>query len=256
MVYCRTLIRKHLSLLKPGEIFTTRDLLSYGRRNTVDKATHEFVKAGYLTRLAFGVFVVTHTSRSAYTVAEIVTRKAIAFGKAVYTHGRNYVVQKGWRIKIKIHTTQGKSPNDGTNQDPSNTSTESLQYFQHFVYSGPPPNMKEFLFSCQASSSSLRFRSGAMNKIDLAVVKNCCAKLLKHGDSNIGKAIRALVYAGPKHVNDDMVLDVLQQLNHKEQTELRMASAWMPYWLSNYLITDQSAIASVLRFQSFRTQSH
>ena len=91
-----------------------------------------------------------------------------------------------------------------------------------------------------------------MNKIDLALVKNCCAKLLKHGDSNIGKAIRALVYAGKRNVNEEVLGDVLQQLNHKEQTELRMASAWMPYWLSNLLVTDQSSIASVRRFQSAR----
>ena len=253
MVDCRALIRKHLSLLKPGEIFTTRDLLSYGRRNTVDKATHDFVKAGYLTRLAFGVFVVTHTSRAAYTVAEIVTRKAIAFGKAVHTHGQNFGVKKGWRIKITIHTTQGKAQKTWQNEDPANTCTAQVKYFQNFIYSGPPPDMKEFLFSCQASSSSFRLRSGARNKIDLALVKTCCAKLLKHGDSSIGKAIRALVYAGPRNVNEDVVLDVLQQLNYKEQTELRMASAWMPYWLSNLLITDQSAIASVRRFQSART---
>jgi hypothetical protein len=253
MVACRALIRKHLSLLKPGEIFTTRDLLSYGRRNTVDKATHDFVKAGYITRLAFGVFVVTHTSRAAYTVAEIVTRKAIAFGKAAHAHGQNFVVKKGWRIKITIHTTRGNAQKSDENEDPLNTCTAPVTYFQKFMYSGPPPYMKDFFFSCQASSSCFRFRSGVRNKIDTALLKTSCAKLLKHGDSNIGKAIRALVYAGPRKVNEDVVLDVLQQLNHREQTELRMASAWMPHWLSNLLITDQSAIASVRRFQSARS---
>lgn len=81
MIPCRALIRKHLSLLKPGEIFTTRDLLSYGRRSAVDKTLCLMVQAGYLTRLAFGVFVITHTSKPFYTVAEIVQRKALAFGK-------------------------------------------------------------------------------------------------------------------------------------------------------------------------------
>lgn len=253
MTLCRTLIRKHLSLLKPGEIFTTRDLLSYGRRNTIDKATYDFVKAGYITRLAFGVFVVTHKSRKSYTVAEIVTRKAIAFGKAVHAHGKNFVVQKGWRIKINIHATHGQSTTGSPDPDILNTTTEPLTYRAGFTYSGPPPGMKEFPFSCQASSSSFRFRSGGMNKIDLAIVRNCCAKLLKHGDSNIGKAIRSLVFCGRKNAGEDLVLDVLRQLNYKEQIDLRMASAWMPYWLSNFLVTDQSAIASVKRFQAART---
>jgi hypothetical protein len=92
-----------------------------------------------------------------------------------------------------------------------------------------------------------------MNKIDMAMVRNCCAKLLKHGDSNIGKAIRSLVFCGRKNVGEDLVSDVLRQLNYKEQTDLRMASAWMPHWLSNFLVTDQSAIASVKRFQAART---
>lgn len=84
------------------------------------------------------------------------------------------------------------------------------------------------------------------------MVRYCCAKLLKHGDSNIGKSIRALVALGWGQISRDIVASMLRQLNFKEQAELRMANAWMPYWLSDLLITQQSAIASANRFRASR----
>jgi hypothetical protein len=86
----------------------------------------------------------------------------------------------------------------------------------------------------------------------LAMVRYCCAKLLRHGDSNIGKCIRALVALGWGRISRTIVASMLRQLNFKEQAELRMANAWMPYWLSDLLITEQSAIASANRFRASR----
>jgi len=263
MSSCRALIRKHLILLEPGEIFTTRDLLSYGKRSTVDVATHLLVKTGYLTRLAFGVFVVTHSSKPSYSAEEIVSRKAIAFGKEVYAHAKSLTKQQGRQIKLFI------KPNKDTTRTicaggASSTSSIGLpvQRQEEGQENGTdgsqqeqPEEMKEtkpLFFSCLSSSSSFIFRRGIMHDIDLAMVRYCCAKLLKHGDSNVGKAIRALVALGWSQISLDIVSNMLQQLNYKEQAELRMANAWMPSWLSDRLITEQSAIASANRFRASR----
>lgn len=256
MSSCRALIRKHLALLKPGEIFTTRDLLSYGRRTAVDGTTYQLVKDGYLTRLAFGVFVVTHTCNRSYTAEEVVTRKALAFGKVLYAHAKNFTVQVGRPIRLFI-------------QPAANPAIASSNAASSTHSAGPPPESSEpqnsspsgseaelgseqFFFSCQSTSSSFIFRRGIRAKIDLAMVRYCCAKLLKHGDSNIGKSIRALVALGWGQISRNIVASMLVQLNFKEQAELRMANAWMPYWLSDLLITEQSAIASANRFRASR----
>jgi hypothetical protein len=279
MVPCRALIRKHLSLLKPGEIFTTRDLLSYGRRSAVDKTLVLMVQSGYLTRLAYGVFVVSHTSKPFYTVAEIVERKALAFGKVLYIHGSNFKIKQSSRIKIKIHSSKVVQGAIGPAQGVSakNESTQALtltgeskgeskdeyrgEYKGQFRrrYKGEnqaaATKSEQFLYSCSTSSSSFRFRCGPARKIDLAMVRYCCTKLLKYGDSNVGLTIRGLVSIGAKEIDDEIVQGALDQLHFKEQEELRMASAWMPHWLANRLITLQSAIASALRFQRSRTHA-
>lgn len=253
MIPCRALIRKHLSLLKPGEIFTTRDLLSYGRRSAVDKTLFLMVQAGYLTRLAFGVFVITHTSKSFYTVAEIVQRKALAFGKTIYTHASNFKVNRGRRVNIKFRSAKVIQGDINTAELVSSHTDNSQALTLRHEHREPQTDQQQYPFSCSTSSSSFRFRCGLMRNVNLAMVRYCCTKLLKHGDTNVGLTIRGLVAIGPKAIDDDIVQAAVNQLHYKEQAELRMANAWMPHWLSNRLITVQSAIDSVLRFQKTRT---
>lgn len=274
MVPCRALIRKHLSLLKPGEIFTTRDLLSYGRRSAVDKTLVLMVQSGYLTRLAFGVFVITHTSKPFYTVAEIVERKALAFGKVLYIHGSNFKIKQNSRINIRIQSSKVVQGAIGPAQGVAANTEGTKELILRDEYKGEykddykgqdkgrrkgenreAANSEQFLYSCSTSSSSFRFRCGPARKIDLAMVRYCCTKLLKYGDTNVGLTIRGLVSIGAKDIDDGIVQSALNQLHFKEQEELRMASAWMPHWLANRLITLQSAIASALRFQKSRTHA-
>jgi hypothetical protein len=264
-----------LSLLKPGEIFTTRDLLSYGRRSAVDKTLVLMVQSGYLTRLAFGVFVVTHTSKAFYTVAEIVERKALAFGKVLYIHGSNFKIKRGSRINIKIQSSkvvQGmndadqsvSAKNEGTEvltlrceskaQSKAESEAESKSQYKGENQEAAAYS-QQFPYSCSTSSSSFRFRCGPTRKIDQAMVRYCCTKLLKYGDSNVGLTIRGLVFVGAKEIDNSIIQGALDQLHYKEQEELRMASAWMPHWLADRLITMQSAISSALRFQKSRTHA-
>lgn len=262
MIPCRALIRKHLSLLKPGEIFTTRDLLSYGRRSAVDKTLCLMVQAGYLTRLAFGVFVITHTSKPFYTVAEIVQRKALAFGKTLYTHASNFKVNRGWRVNIKFRSAKVVQDDISAPEVVSSTTEKSQALTLRPPHREPEDNaesqtdQQQYPFSCSTSSSSFRFRCGLSRKIKLAMVRYCCTKLLKHGDTNVGLTIRGLVAIGPQNIDDDIVQDAVNQLHYKERAELRMANARMPHWLSDRLITAQSAIAAVLRFQTERAASN
>lgn len=200
--------------------------------------------------------MVTHTSNRSYTAEEVVARKALAFGKVLYTHAKNLTAPMGRTFRLFIQPAKDpaitSSPTASSTASSAPPPEPSDPPKSSTCDSEPEQESEQFFFSCQSSSSSFIFRRGIRAKIDVAMVRYCCAKLLKHGDSNVGKSIRALVALGWGQISRDIVAGILRQLNFKEQAELRMANAWMPYWLSDLLITEQSAIASANRFKASR----
>lgn len=80
-------IKRHIANLKPGDIFTTRDLLLYGTRKAVDQAIYILVEGGRIERLARGVFMKPAVTKRVVTVWEIAQVKAKAFGKRIVSHG-------------------------------------------------------------------------------------------------------------------------------------------------------------------------
>jgi hypothetical protein len=78
-----SMIRRFISLLEEGEIFTTRDVLQFGIRNAVDRALSRLVLSGRIIRLARGVFVRDTLVPRKYSDLEIATAKARAFGRKI-----------------------------------------------------------------------------------------------------------------------------------------------------------------------------
>ena len=76
-------IHEHIVRLPPTKIFTTRELLPYGTRAAVDQTLYRMVKSGFLTRLAFGVFIRDPSKNP--TLKEIATAKLTAYGKRLVT---------------------------------------------------------------------------------------------------------------------------------------------------------------------------
>lgn len=89
-------IKRHIHRLEPGEIFTTRDCLSYGTRAAVDQTLYRLVKRGYIERLAFGVFIKPDPSGRTVVSALVVARvKAESFGKKLISHARDAACKLG-----------------------------------------------------------------------------------------------------------------------------------------------------------------
>ena len=88
------LIRKHIEDLTPEELFTTRDLLCYGLRSTVDNTLSSMVKAGKITRVARGVFARSERTKPV-TVLEVATIKARSFGRQIITHAADIAGRLG-----------------------------------------------------------------------------------------------------------------------------------------------------------------
>ena len=88
---CTTYIYRHIMRLPRMKLFTTRELLQYGRRSAVDQALYRMVKAKFIIRLARGVFV-RDDSRNP-SLFEIATVKAAAFGKKLLKHAVSKLVE-------------------------------------------------------------------------------------------------------------------------------------------------------------------
>src|SRR5450432_2013058 len=81
---CIQYIYRHIRMLPPTRIFTTRHMLIYGSRSAVDSALHRMVQSNFIIRLARGVFVRDDSSNP--TIAEIAEAKAKAFGIKIARH--------------------------------------------------------------------------------------------------------------------------------------------------------------------------
>jgi len=90
---CTEYIYRHITRLPPSTIFTTRELLLYGKRSAVDQALYRMVKAKVLIRLARGVFVRDDSSNP--SPLEIAAVKAAAYGKKLFTFGQTLLNEFG-----------------------------------------------------------------------------------------------------------------------------------------------------------------
>jgi hypothetical protein len=81
---CTAFIYRHIRNLPPTQIFSTRDVLIYGKRSSVDATLCRMVKEGFITRLARGIFV--RDARKKPTVLAIASAKAKAFGLTIVEH--------------------------------------------------------------------------------------------------------------------------------------------------------------------------
>jgi hypothetical protein len=76
-----SLIRRHIFGLPLGRIFTTRELINYGSRTSVDQTVWMLVKRGVIVRLARGVFVREGSDLKCISVADVARTKAESFCK-------------------------------------------------------------------------------------------------------------------------------------------------------------------------------
>ena len=84
---CRSYILRHISNMKDGEVFTTRDCLKYGKRSIVDSVLFKLVKDETIYRLARGVFTRWTGNFNFPTFFQMAVIKAKAFGKKLLVHG-------------------------------------------------------------------------------------------------------------------------------------------------------------------------
>lgn len=94
--------RWYVNQLPVGQLFATRDLLSYGHRSAVDKATQSMVKSGMVLKKARAVFVRNDKNLKETTIEEIAETKARVFGKHIIPSGIAQAAKLGLERPIKL----------------------------------------------------------------------------------------------------------------------------------------------------------
>jgi len=101
---CLSYVRRHISNLVDGQIFTTRDCLKYGTRQNVDNALYKCVKDGLIIRIVPGVFTRRSSNFEFPSYLEIARIKACAFGKKLLDHGADLAA------KLRLPTIANQDP--------------------------------------------------------------------------------------------------------------------------------------------------
>jgi len=84
-------VRRHIYKLEANTLFSTRDLLNYGKRATIDQCLCRLVKDGKIVRLARGLFRRQDYNSPLPSPLEVATYKAKVFGKQLVAHDNEAV---------------------------------------------------------------------------------------------------------------------------------------------------------------------
>ena len=88
-------IRRFVALLERDQLFTSRDLLRFGSRSSIDNTIYLLIRSGMIIRLARGVFTKSESKARRVKAIEIAKAKAKAYKKRLATCGRNACVKTG-----------------------------------------------------------------------------------------------------------------------------------------------------------------
>jgi hypothetical protein len=199
-------ILHHIMQLSPQTIFTTREMLQYGRRGAVDQCLHTMVKSRFIFRLAQGVFV--RDASIVPSVEEIARIKARAFGKRICDDATNVLQEIG------VTCVELEAP----------TEAERV------------PKTK---YSINGHSSSFRCIHGIVEFRGVAQRK---ARL---SETKLGRRMFALWHLGNHRLTAKALVYQFRELNKSDREELRQGSAWMPAWLNDMCIDRHARVIAI-----------
>lgn len=195
------LCRKYVNALPKGQLFGTRELLSYGNRATIDKCTQAMVGSGMVLRMARGVFVRNDDDLKIPTVEAIACTKARLFGKFMIPSEAAQAAEWGLeKVPIKRRKRRRK----------------------------PPKKVlptAEFTFAVLGTTSSFETIHGYVK------LKHQSARKFFVAQHDVGKLLAAIWHAGedanPNHRH------LLQMANFSPKTNRRFHQlcAWVPEWV-------------------------
>ncbi len=204
------LCRKYVNELPKGQIFVTRELLTYGHRDAVDKCTQAMVGASMIRRLARGVFVRNDIGLELPKIEAIAEAKARAFSKLIIPSVCNQAAALGLEKPRKLRKKGNK-----------------------FVEPKPPYNGT--VFSILGTTSEFWTIHGYVKLQHISARKYFVAQ------QKVGE-----IMAGIWHASKDASVNFQSilwnaNLTTVENKQLRQLAAWVPEWIHEHLRDENAA---------------
>ena len=197
---CRTEIRRHIAGLPDGAIFSTKDVVQCGRRNTIDQTLWRMVRSKEIERLARGVFVSSRTRKLEYSDYEIAEQKTKGFGNEIVLTGQECALELG------LIANQRDAPKVEESEAPrtflTTGCTTRFRRGDHYIY----------------------LRKASSTKTRLA-------------DDNTGKAVRALWWRKAENLDIRAIYKAIKQLDNNDYHIVMNQAAIIPSWLRDQLRT-------------------
>lgn len=197
---CRTEIRRHIAGLPEGAIFSTKDVVQCGRRNTIDQTLWRMVRSKEIERLVRGLFVSSRTRKVEYSDYEIAEKKTKGFGNEIVLTGQECAQELG------LIAEQKDTKRAETSEAP-----------------------RTFL----TNGCTTRFRRGD-HYIDLRKASSTKTRL---ADNNAGKAVRALWWRTAANLDIRAIYKAIKQLDSNDYRIVMNQAAVIPSWLRDQLRT-------------------
>ncbi len=88
-------IRAYINRLPARKIFSTREVLHFGSRASVDQGLYRMVNDIQILRLASGLFMKFSAGMELPSIEEVAAAKAKAFSKEIFVHGQDAAYELG-----------------------------------------------------------------------------------------------------------------------------------------------------------------
>lgn len=210
-------MKRHIARKAEGELISTRELLCYGKRSTVDQSVGRLIEDEWIIRVARGLFVKTVGFDAAATpipgLEEIVRAKAAAFKKRVVTSAKK--IAREWGVE---------------EDEESNARAERrLAASRLNPIVGPICH-----FSVTGCSSSFATVHGR------AVLTQVADRKVALGDTFVGVTLRTMWHVGRAALaTNDLMYERLAMFGRQDREEMRTRTDILPRWLSKRLGLEQ-----------------
>lgn len=195
-----SMCRWYVNQLPPGQCFHTRELLTYGKRGTIDKATQAMVRSGMVLKVARAVFVRNDINLKEPTIEEIASTKARAFGKHIIPSELAQAAKLGLERPSKLRKKGNKLV-------------------------PPKPPYPGTTFAVLGTTSEFWTVHGYVR------LKHLSARKFFAAQHNVGELLTGIWQASKEAKIDFQKILAKANLQPQQHIRMRELAAWVPEWV-------------------------
>lgn len=205
--------RKYVNELPKQQIFVTRELLTYGCRDAVDKCVQGMVRTGFIVRLARGVFVRNDADLKEPTIIQIAEAKARAFSKHL--------------LPSKVAQAAAL----GLEKPPKQKKKKKKVKVAKKIF---PPATATFSV---LGTTSMFFTIHGYVKLE-----HISARKFFVAQHELGKMVAGIWHASAEAVFSFPKLMSKANFSVEEYKKLRQLAAWVPEWVHEYFRSEHDSL--------------